>query len=196
MNTNYVSLLMKTLNKRIINGLREDTQETIELLNGTLKGANFKSSEDVRNWFKEKLHFEGNNDSVYRAYLCQNNDDICSIRISNHYSNESTVDNAHQEQGTPNIEYHLIIEKVKLNYGNVIPINQDKNVQGTPIKVKECSLSDFNDSNKKGAIIDQIINILKDGASPSSKKETNTDESNCYVSLSDYITEHLSSHIV
>lgn len=147
--------------------VKDDTQEAIDVLK-SLYGCTFVSPYKLFHYLYNHLCMRvEKTQSFYRAFIVLKNDDIITLRLSQHFSTRNSVKKAIKDFGKADVEYHLIIGRTQ----SVNPkkdIYYDRNLKFVSFKIRDIDLADFNDNGKRRGILDEIIKLLTDGNSPSS----------------------------
>lgn len=138
----------------------EDTNESIDLmedLESLLKSSNNISTSMIFEWLKSNLKMRSSEqgNSIYKAFLCLQNDEIFNLRISNHYSNTNDTRTSWNYNGSPDSEIHIIIEEIRnpilVIRGNSI-LSQDTLLFDKPVLVNSYTLEDLRNPEKNTSI--------------------------------------------
>ena len=103
---------------------------------------------------------EADSQSLYRAFIVLNNDEIITIRLSRHFVTKNSANRAFNNYGKPKIEYHLVISRYQQPVNSNKDVYYDMEISGVEIKVREYDLSEFNNGNIRSGILDEIIKLL------------------------------------
>lgn len=149
---------------------KEDTQEAIGVFR-SLYDYTFKTPYRLFQYLEKYLCMRiAKSQSFYRAFIVLNNDEIITLRLSQHFATQNSTNSAKERQGKPNVEYHLVINRMQ----SVNPkkdIYYDRVFEDIEIMVRDIDLAEFNDGHFRKGIIDEIIALLTNGTTPSSMDE-------------------------
>lgn len=149
----------------------EDTNESIDLmedLESLLKSSNNISTSMIFEWLKSNLKMRSSEqgNSIYKAFLCLQSDEIFNLRISNHYSNTNATRTSWNYNGSPDSEIHIIIEEIRnpilVIRGNSI-LSQDTLLFDKPVLVNSYTLEDLRNPEKIHQFTSDIIKVLNYG---------------------------------
>ena len=155
---------------------KEDTLEAIDVFS-SLYGSTFRTPYQLFIYLYENLCMRNaKNQSFYRAFIAIQNDDVITIRLSQHFATKGSVKTANKNFGKPTVEYHLIIERTQI----VNPDNDlffDRRFKSVTFKIREMDLAEFNDGHFRKDTIDEIIRLLTygDGSSGNNNLRINTE---------------------
>ena len=150
---------------------KHDTKEAINVFQ-SLYGYTFKNEYRLfRYLFKHLCMREADSQSLYRAFIVLNNDEIITIRLSRHFATKNSANRAFNNYGKPKIEYHLVISRYQQPVNANKDVYYDMEISGVEIKVREYELSEFNDGNIRSGILDEIIKLLTYGDCPPANNE-------------------------
>lgn len=155
---------------------KEDTQTAIDVFS-SLYGSTFKTPYQLFLYLYESLRMRNaKNQSFYRSFIAIQNDDVITIRLSQHFATKRSTEKANHEVGKPNVEYHLIIERTQI----VNPYNDilyDRRFKSVTFKIREIDLAEFNEGHFRHETIDEIIKLLTygDGTSGNNNVQINTE---------------------
>ena len=150
---------------------KHDTKEAINVFQ-SLYGYTFKNEYRLfRYFFKHLCMREADSQSLYRAFIVLNNDEIITIRLSRHFATKNSANRAFNNYGKPKIEYHLVISRYQQPVNANKDVYYDMEISGVEIKVREYELSEFNDGNIRSGILDEIIKLLTYGVCPPANNE-------------------------
>lgn len=143
---------------------KDDTKTAIGLLKN-IPYVTFTTETEVFDWFERELEMDSSkNGSLYRAFIVYNRDEIVNIRVSTHYSTESSVRKASAIKGDSDFEYHIVITKTPLAIKND-SITGDMILDYTEIFVAEIKLCDFlSNPSERWKTISKLIKLLTDGS--------------------------------
>ena len=119
-------------------------------------------------WLKSNLKMRSSEqgNSIYKAFLCLQNDEIFNLRISNHYSNTNATRTSWNYNGSPDSEIHIIIEEIRnpilVIRGNSI-LSQDTLLFDKPVLVNSYTLEDLRNPEKIHQFTSDIIKVLNYG---------------------------------
>lgn len=108
--------------------------------------------------------------SRYRAFITLNNDEITTLRLSKHFSTKRSIKRSKKRNGKPDVEYHLIVDRTQ-SEPRENDIYNDGMYSGINVMVRDINLEEFNDGGKRKGIIDEIIALLTNRATPSNTNE-------------------------
>lgn len=152
---------------------KEDTQEAIEVFQ-SLYGMQLDSIQGLFNYLKTTLSMRvAESNSLYRAFIVLNNDEIMSIRFSQHPATRNSVTKAIKANGKPNLEYHLIVDRVK----DINPhkdFYKDRTFKKVSFTIRDFTFSQLMDENTRKRVIDEIIYLLSYGTG-NNNKQINTE---------------------
>lgn len=142
---------------------KEDTQEAINDLH-SLSYVDYDDVGALFDWLLDSFEMRrnSNDDSFYRAFLTLYNDEILNFRLSRHYATEKSTSDAFVRNGQPDIEYHLIIERVP-STSNSPPIASNTDFFGTAEVIFEVSFNDFKNNSEREKFANELILYLTYG---------------------------------
>lgn len=175
-----------------LNG-KQDTEEAIDIFQ-SLYGCTFKNVYRLFLYLRQHLCMRvADSQSLYRAFIVLNNDEIITLRLSQHFSTKDATKRAFKRTGKPNIEYHLVIDRVKPLNPNA-DIYYDRTLSYVEVKVREYNLSEFNDRGIRNGIIDEIIALLTNGTN--SKGTDENKENKIDNIITECICRYLSNNVI
>ena len=123
---------------------KQDTQEAIGVFQ-SLYGYTFKTPYRLFLYLKKYLCMRiARSQSFYRSFIVLNNDEIITLRLSQHFATQNSTNSAKERQGKPNVEYHLVINRMQ-------PVNPKKDIyydsafEDIETMVRDINLGEFND---------------------------------------------------
>ena len=150
-----------------LNG-KQDTEEAIDVFR-SLYGRTFRNVYGLFCYLHQHLCMRvARSQSLYRAFIVLNNDEIITLRLSRHFSTKAAAKRAFRMTGKPDIEYHLVIGRVK-QLNPYTDVYYDRMLSYVEVKVREYDLSEFNDGDIRNGIIDEIIALLTNGTNKGKK---------------------------
>ena len=143
---------------------KQDTQEAIDVFL-SLYGIQFRTAYQLFIHLKKHLCMTLNkSQSLYRAFIVLTNDEIITLRLSQHFAKRNSTEKAFGKHRKPTLAYHLVIGRIEQDVNPKTDIYYDKIFKGVEIKVREYDLNEFNGNRK--AIVDEIVYLLTNGTQP------------------------------
>lgn len=165
----------ETYNKYI-----SDTEEAKNLINTDFMQTEFKSYNDVTQWFVDNYKMydsnpQNNQDkehSYYRAFLSLSNDILFVLRVTNHYATRDAIKGRYKNTNVPKPEliYHIIIDRIEITYNSpqkkIVDGSKINRVQGIENFVLNVKMDDLRKNDKsvgKQNIVKTLSNLFDKG---------------------------------
>lgn len=165
----------ETYNKYI-----SDTEEAKNLINTDFMQTEFKSYNDVTQWFVNNYKMYDSNPqnkqdkehSYYRAFLSLNNDILFVLCVTNHYATRDAIKGRYKNTDVPKPEliYHIIIDRIEITYSSpqkkIVDGSKINKVQGIENYVVNVKMEDLCKNDKsvgKQNIVKTLSNLFDKG---------------------------------